>query len=650
MDDPAQLDPELTALVARASGPDAANARAALDAAFWKAAQPILTRAANQPLAAGFQLAGGEADLLDFGLVNQGSPDRAARFGLWREAAAAADGPLLLTGVMARSWKDCVRQDALQGLETRLEALRRDLAEWPELHLALIRHRDQLVLDALGDSPQAQHCLHLYSEIDERLEQYKRLERLSRLGFRANDERRAWQAIRAHVEDRLSQIDPLLAPLIQRARAVQGALQETDMEISGRHADLRAGQRDSQRAQEAVLAARSRGVDADTLASLQRDLAAALFQVERTQGRMAEAHARAEALRAENLAALAALQLASAVEAVFESVGRLQELHESRRELEQKFADEQAAAGQATPALLRAALQAELAGARGLLRLCARYARQPECPIDLGDGPVLQSEELQRGLAHLRHFDPRLFRNPHALRHGPPRVLVLTGVGLGVFDREHNRLVVPLRGAQGAEAALANAAALYRLDVDAAENDHALLKSFRADVPENRALRSNLKLRNRLVEQYLAWISHEAHGRPVLSRETRLWFEARIAPPREEPWVPAEYQDLGQRQLAGRLTELEGAPAGAEREFRCALLYWLLYPDNARALRDWVLPRLDHALELAPDNHGYLYSAAVLHRRAGSFQRAIELFTRFERQAPTSWWTRKAAELCALCR
>ncbi|MBX3473199.1 MAG: hypothetical protein KF754_02370 [Planctomycetes bacterium] len=621
-----------------------AKAQAELDTAFWTALQSLVAQAAVDPLGARLELAPQVRDLADFGALVDGLGSQP-----WRKQAFEL-GIEVVCDSLQRVWQDTLRAELVQRLEQQLDAIGRDLKEWPEMHLALIRHRDQLVLDALGDSPQAQHVLHLYSEVDERLEQFKRMERLHlNGGFRSNEERKAWLAIKGYVDERLAQVQPLLEPLAQREREVRASLNELEVEISGRHADLRAGQQDSRRAQEAVQAAYASGQQGEAVNELQRELARAMFYLERTQARLAEANTRAEALRAGFFAALASGQLPSAVEAVFDSVGRLQELHDSRRSLEQTMREERTAMAAVRAVDMRAALHDELAATRGLLRLAARYAGVHESPVETGIVERLSPAQIQAALQHVQDWDARLYLNAHARQQGRPGLLAAPGVGSGVYDRERNRFVLPLRCSGNAEAALAAAAARYRMEIDAA-GDGELLRAYRHDIPENNRIRSNIKLREKFVSEYVDWITREAHGQPVLARQSRQWFEARIAPPGDEPWVPREFLDLAPRQLAGRLNELERAAPGPEREYRCGVLYWLLYPQDARAAREWALPRIERALELVPLQPAYLYSAAAIHRRLGSFQRALALFQRFAETSPPSWWTRKAVELCATCR
>ncbi|MBE7493076.1 MAG: hypothetical protein HS108_15150 [Planctomycetes bacterium] len=650
----ARLGP-LAALAAEfaAASDDAARdaVRARLDATFWNTVFAAVADTCRDPLGSRLELADDMLLLLDFGALPGTAAAGSRNFGALRRAATmSARGVHWVSDALATVWQDTLRHELVQNIRARLDAIAGDLKEWPELHLGLIRHRDRLVLAALGDTPQAQHALRLYSEIDERLEQFKRLERLHReSAFRTNDERKQWLAIKGYVDDRQEGIQPLLEPLLARARDTRTALGEIADDVASREADLRAAEVESRRVQEQILAAYGAGTGGEKLLALQRKLAGVVFRIEKTQARIVEAQARADALARDQEHPLAAEQLVSAAEAVFDSVGHLIELHTARRALEQQLYEEQAARAQVTASAMRAALQSELSNLRGLLRLASRVAHRAECAVATGEGIALEPADLDRAMEHLLEFDPRLFHNEHARRHGPPSLLLAPGIGQAVYDRERNRFVLPLYSTGGPLESLAAGAAQYRLELDSAEGGE-MANEYRRQQRRTAKLRSNLKLRNRLAEDYVVWITREATGETALSREARAWFERFIAPDKESPRVPPEFLDLSPRQLTGKLAELERAAPSARREARCAVLYWLLYPGDERALRDWALPRIERALELDAADTGNLYSAAVMHRKAGNLRRAVELFDRFARVAPRSWWTRKAEELSATCR
>jgi hypothetical protein len=342
-------------------------------------------------------------------------------------------------------------------------------------------------------------------------------------------------------------------------------------------------------------------------------------------------------------AGLAAAALAAS-EAVEASVGHLLELHARRRALDERVLELQSAARRVTPQEIMKALRRELDAVAGLLRLASRYARVGECAVPVDDGvEYIDADAAADAMAHVIEFDPRLVDNPLAARFGTPELLLAPGIGDGVFDAGRNRLVVPQRCTSGALRSLAHAAVLYRLDV---ESGKMLLASYRESV--HRGVRSNLKLRNNLVRDYLAWMTQEAMGEEVLARPVREWFERHVAPDKTRPWLPPDLRGRAEHQLRDELRRLAGEPEGAEREFRAGVIEWLLGKDAAACSR--ALPRMQRAEKLQETHRGAVYSAATLHMQLKDYQKAIAAFQRFTEISPKSWWTSKAIELCAQCR
>jgi tetratricopeptide (TPR) repeat protein len=547
-----------------AEAPGLEERRVQLNTAYWKAVRELVSQAViDDALTLGDE----QRALLDYGLFSAHALEAAARRLCGGEQV---DGVLLFHESLQGVLDDVRRRDAIAELSRDLASLSRDIELWPETHLAHTRYRDARVHELLGDSPRGAHVLRLLAEMDEKLENYIRLQARGREGALSKEERRAWSTLRHYVESRREQVAAALLPPASDFNPDRGAL------ASSVHATM---------------------------------------------------------------------------EAVEASAGHLLELHAKRRAIEQQILEQQTAARRVTPAEIRKALLRELDSVAGLLRLAARYAHVSECAVPVEDGvEFIDAGRAADAMAHILQFDPRLIDNPLAARFGPPELLLAPGIGDGVFDGGRNRWVVPQRCAGGAIVSLAHAAVMYRLEVDAAELNKALLASYRESVPANRGIRANLKLRNGLIRDYIAWMSREALGEEVLPRETREWFERHIGPNKEHPWVPPEYRGRNEQQLARLRRELEAESMSAEREYRMGVLEWLLAPRDPDAILERALPRLQHAARLEPAHRGALWSCAALHMQLGQFQQAIDAFQRFTDVAPRSWWTRKAIELCAQCR
>lgn len=538
--------------------------RTQLNAAFWAATREIIDEAGVD---GSLRLDDEARTLLDFGLFTAPALEEPARR---LDTGEEVDGVLLLHESLQAVLDDVRRREVIDELKQELEALSRDIELWPETHLAHTRFRDGRVHELLGSTPHGAHVLRLLSEMDEKLEAYKRLQAREREGGLGADDRRSWATLRHFVDSRREQVSAALTP------------------------------------------------PADAADSARSTLAASVL---------------------------------AAMEAAEDSVAHLLELHAKRRALELQVMEQQSAARRVTPAEVHKALRRELDSVAGLLRLAARYAHVAECAVPVDDGvEYIDAGAAADAMAHILQFDPRLIDNPLAARFGPPELLLAPGIGDGVFDGGRNRWVVPQRCSRGAVVSLAHAAVMYRLEVDATELNKALLASYRESIPANRGIRANLKLRNGLIRDYIAWMSQEACGAEVLPRETREWFERHIAPNKEHPWVPPEYRGRNENQLARLRRELEAAAKSAEVEYRVGVIEWLLAPRDAQAVAERALPRLLSAVTLDPLHRGAVWSCAALHMQLGQFQQAIESFRRFTELAPRSWWTRKALELCAQCR
>lgn len=336
----------------------------------------------------------------------------------------------------------------------------------------------------------------------------------------------------------------------------------------------------------------------------------------------------------------------TAMDAVEASVAHLVELHARRVSLERQCVDEESAARSVSKDDVQRAIVRELEGTTRLLRLAARYAGREECavPVDL-DTHVITPELAADAVEHILTFDPRLLDNPLSARFGHPALLLAPGIGDGVHDATRNRWLVPQRCAGGVLRSISHAAVLYRLDADAAK---ALLAVYRDEIPANRGMRANLKLRSSLIRDYITWMTDEAAGIESLPRATREWFERHIAPPADQPWVPADYRSMDAARLRRERTNL-AREDGPETAWRRAIIDWLL-DDSDAAVLERALPLLDKALNEAPSFAPALYSRAVLRMQMKQFRHAIDDFRAFMEATPRSWWTLKATELCARCR
>lgn len=531
--------------------------RAHLEEAYWRAARTSIAAAVTEPPAEILQLDAECTALVDYAWFDhstlQHPQAEPARFGV-------------MHSVLNNTYRVVLRMPLLERLRARHELISRDIREWPETHLLHVRFRDRRCLELFEGGPHAQQVLRLFSEMDEQLEHYVRLERRMR-AVRSPDARDAgqWREVREFMTTRRDGISKYTAPLQRK--------------------------------------------DPEGVALLE-----------------------------------------ASAEAVIESVADLLELQAVRRDVEGELAETEHSRRNATAAEVRAALHTELADLRALLRLAARYARVPEMTLPLPGVPLLAADELARALSHVLAFDPMLLKSAPDSRFDTPQLLLAPGTGLGVYDPARNRFVIPRRCPADGVASIAHAAVMFRLHIDQEEHDGALLESYRKAVHDDGRPRSKLKLKNAFVRDYLDWMTVDSTQGGALAHRSRGWFESTIAPAADEPWLPDDLVGLPASRVTTEMRRLSQMPESADRQYRRALLEWLNGTREADALKASVLPAIDEAARLAPQSAPIVYSAAVLHMRAGSFQRALDHFAAFTALQPFGWRARKAAELCARCR
>ncbi|MCC6574284.1 MAG: hypothetical protein IT462_10880 [Planctomycetes bacterium] len=593
------------------------EARAAIDQEYWRTVNASVENLVQQDLAKDIEIKREDQLVLSFGLVET------ERFKPRVEAAVAALAKRpqaefsvnYLHDTILGAYRDALRLENLSRLRQKLQAIEKEIGDWPDAHLEFVKQRDRLVAEAMGGTPAEEQALRLYSELDERMEKFKYMERQNQNeGWRTAEERKDWQSTKQYMEQHTAAVNALIQPLTRQAGGIKVELDKVEAEL-------------------ARLQAESKVKGPNRIQA----------------GKQAEEMQKtADGVRARYNRAIAADKLPGAAEAAVESVEHQVELRNEHRLVEAQILDEENTRHQITVGEVKGNLVNEVGTVRSLLRLAARYARVEESAMPLGaDGVYVEREAVLQALSEIEAIDPQLFGNAGVKRFGRPSVLLVPGIGDGVYDTDRNRLVIPQRATKSALDSVAHAVVLYRLDMDAAYDNRKLFRSYKEGVKENAEVHSNLKLRKGLVRDYLLWVTREARGEAVLTAQTREWFEQRVAPNKQHPMLPREYHGLSLRQVHQKLEEVDRGQVTGEREYRVAVLNWMLEPTDETNLRDMVVPRIENALKLAPDNLAIVYSAAALLRQAQQQPRAAELFSRYAREATPGWWAKKAAELAA---
>lgn len=118
-------------------------------------------------------------------------------------------------------------------------------------------------------------------------------------------------------------------------------------------------------------------------------------------------------------------------------------------------------------------------------------------------------------------FDPSL---PRVKKDGPPRIMLLPGSGVSVYDWEQHMFLVPLIAGKTLEESVANAFVEFHWDMD---EDHAMRESFGQIKIYKKLSVTALKLQ--LAKDYVVWATKESKNWKVLDKEVRAWFLTRIA-------------------------------------------------------------------------------------------------------------------------
>jgi hypothetical protein len=104
--------------------------------------------------------------------------------------------------------------------------------------------------------------------------------------------------------------------------------------------------------------------------------------------------------------------------------------------------------------------------------------------------------------------------------YGIPRVILVPGQGLGVYDWEDNSLVIPIFAAVSDVKDFCFALASFRWDNDedrTLKDTYALLK-----VNKGKGIRA---LQEAFMNDYFLWISKERRGYRILPKEVSKWFK-----------------------------------------------------------------------------------------------------------------------------
>ncbi len=313
-------------------------------------------------------------------------------------------------------------------------------------------------------------------------------------------------------------------------------------------------------------------------------------------------------------------------------------LAEATREFDRKTNE----AREITAVTVRVALEEEIAYFQSMARMCAKWAKVPPQSIPLAKREVAGPKGIVQTLAQIEEFDPGLFNNRVAKKRGAPTVLVLPASGNGKYDWKNNRFLIPMLCPRSILESLASAAINYRDDVDRQSGDREMLNSFK-DTKEVRDIRSTIKIQDKLMAEYVAWIVKESAGFQVMEKETREWFEEHIAPDKNDVRIPKEYRFLTIKDINAEIARLKDQPDAGDKFYRLAVLVSMKNKRDQDDQRE-SLRYAELAVEKTPTSPDYIYTLGILCKRTHKKKEAADAFRRYTQIAPQSWWSRKAQE------
>jgi hypothetical protein len=175
--------------------------------------------------------------------------------------------------------------------------------------------------------------------------------------------------------------------------------------------------------------------------------------------------------------------------------------------------------GQGIPAL-KMELREGINHKKDFMTLAARTARVDTSPLCQNKNEPISMTRAGEIMMDLTPLDPDMLRASRIRMYGIPRVIMVPGQGLGVYDWEDNSLIIPIFGAVSDVKDFCFALASFRWDNDedrTLKDTYSLLK-----INKGKGIRA---LQEAFMNDYFLWISKERKGYRILPREVSKWFK-----------------------------------------------------------------------------------------------------------------------------
>jgi tetratricopeptide (TPR) repeat protein len=287
----------------------------------------------------------------------------------------------------------------------------------------------------------------------------------------------------------------------------------------------------------------------------------------------------------------------------------------------------------------------ELDYMRDLTRLAARRIGLEAFPLVRAEDKVFSLKSLNASLNQITEFDPHIFKNGRVPLFGRPYVLLMPGIGNGVFDYKNNCIILPVIAPNGNfMGSLSTGIIDYRLDAD---EDKKLLTSYN-QLPDLKDVRSIITLKASLTKDYITWMTSEYKGFRILSKEAKNWFEYEVGPSKNDIYTPLEFQSYVmssadfKKMLDGieeRLKELGEDKIGPPEDLWAGAL---LYYQQGKSDKSCVL--LEKLVKVQPENLMAWYNLGFVAMKLMNRSLAKGAFEEFCKKDTQSWWSKVARD------
>lgn len=176
--------------------------------------------------------------------------------------------------------------------------------------------------------------------------------------------------------------------------------------------------------------------------------------------------------------------------------------------------------GQGVPAL-KMELREGLNKKREFMQLAARSARVDVSPLCRSTHTPISFKRAGEIMMDLTPLDPEMLRASRIRMYGIPRVILVPGQGLGVYDWTDNSLIVPIFPVTSDIKGFCFALGGFRWDNDedrTLKDSYALLKANK-----KKGIRA---MQESFYNDYFLWISKERKGYRILPKDVSKWFGA----------------------------------------------------------------------------------------------------------------------------